>query len=94
MDKSDEPMVEMFGQIDNYEQPTTVRDEFLARILDYPYSDCEVAVWQRDMFNVLSGNGNWCCGFEGEFAVRVLNDEIEKWMTAFVRKYIVKGHEI
>lgn len=94
LDNDDEPMVEMFGQIDNYEQPTTVRDEFLGRILDYPYCDCEVAIYHRDMFNVLSGNGNWCCGFEGEFAVRVLKDEVEKWMTAFVRKYIVKGHAI
>jgi hypothetical protein len=94
LDNEDEPMVEMFGQIDNYEQPTTVRDEFLGRILNYPYCDCEVAIYQRDMFNVLSGNGNWCADFAGEFAVRVMNDEVEKWMTAWVRKYIVKGHAI
>lgn len=94
LDNEDEPMVEMFGQIDNHEQPTTVRDEFLGRILDYPYCDCEVAIYHLDMFNVLSGNGNWCCGVEGEFAVRVLKDEVEKWMTAKVRAIIVRGHAI
>jgi hypothetical protein len=83
----------MFDQINTDASPTLVRDEYLGRVLDYPYQDCEVAIYSKEMYQKINlGKCAWgmCC----EFLVRVVNELVEKWMLVEVRKYIVRGHAI
>ena len=88
-----EAMGVMFDQINTDASPTLVRDEYLGRVLDYPYQDCEVAIYSKEMYQKINlGKCAWgmCC----EFLVRVVNELVEKWMLEEVRKYIVRGHAI
>lgn len=93
LDQETFPMVEMFGQIHTDDQPTIYQDLDYGRLLDFPYNG-GVSIYQSKMLDTLAR----CCDNLHTpcraLVVSVWNDEVEKWMTAFVRKYIVKGHAI
>ena len=88
LDTVNTPMEEMFGQIDNHTRPTIIQDEDYGRLLDYPYSG-GVAIYQKDMLDLLTKSGEYALHTpEKSFAVRLLNDKVELWMTNFVKEYL------
>jgi len=88
-------LTEMFEQIDNYENPVLFEDEERSRCLDYPFSDEQVAIYQRDIMDEMGITGAIRGGDGGAmFVLRVVIAEVEEWMLKAVRAYIVKGHEI
>lgn len=94
LDQETFPMVEMFGQIDTHDQPTIIEDEDYGQLLDFPYQN-SVAIYQKEMLDMITESGDYALHSPCRaLVVRVLNDEVEKWMKKFVRKYIVRGHAI
>lgn len=92
-EEGDDAIGVMFDQINTDASPTLVRDEYLGRVLDYPYQDCEVAIYSKEMYQKINlGKCAW--GMCLEFLVRVVNELVEKWMLEEVKKYIVRGHAI
>jgi hypothetical protein len=88
-------LTEMFEQIDNYENPVLFEDEERARCLDYPFSDEQIAIYQKDIMDEMGVRDDIRGGDGGAmFVLRVVNELVEKWMLVEVRKYIVRGHAI
>lgn len=88
-------LTEMFEQIDNYENPVLFEDEEKARCLDYPFSDCQIAIYQKDIMKVMGITDDIRGGDGGAmFVFRVVNELVEEWMLKEVKEYIVRGHAI
>ena len=88
LDSERNPMVEMFGQIHTRDHPTIIEEEDYGRLLDWPYPN-SVAVWQFWMLNTLNGYGSYGLHTpEKAFVANVLNGEVERWMTRFVKEYL------
>lgn len=93
LDTEREPMVEMFGQIDTRDHPTIIEEEDYGRLLDWPYEN-SVAVWQFQMLNTLNSYGSYGLHTpEKVFVANVLNGEVERWMTRFVKEYLEEKKE-
>lgn len=94
LDQETFPMVEMFGQIHTHRHPTIIEDEDYGRLLDYPYAN-SVAIYQKWVLDKIAVSGDYLLHSPVRaFVATLIVAEVEKWMTAFVRKYIVKGHAI
>jgi hypothetical protein len=93
LDQETFPMVEMFGQIDTHDEPTIYQDMDYGRLLDFPYNG-GVAIYQSKMLDILAKTCDNLHTPVRAFVATLLVAEVEKWMTKFVRKYIVKGHAI
>ena len=93
LEQEDSAIEVMFGQINTNSSPTLVRDEFLGRVLDYPYPDCEVAIYSKEMYEKMK-LGKCAGGMCYEFMLRVVNELVEKWMLVTVKKNITRGHQI
>lgn len=94
LDQETFPMVEMFGQIDTHEHPTIIEDEDYGRLLDFPYQN-SIAIYHKWTLDKIAVSGDYLLHSPVRaFVATLIVAEVEKWMTAFVRKYIVKGHAI
>jgi len=88
-------LTEMFEQIDNYENPVLFENAEKARCLDYPFSDEQIAIYQKDIMDEMGITDDIRGGDGGAmFVLRVVNELVEEWMLKEVKEYIVKGHEI
>jgi len=83
------PMEEMFGQIDNHTRPTIIEDEDYGRLLDYPYQNSGVAIYQKEMLDLLTKSGDYSLHSPVRaFVATLINQEVEKWMRNFVVEYL------
>ena len=88
LEEEDDPIIEMFGQINKHRHPTIIEDEDYGRLLDYPYLD-GVAIYQKWMLDKITESGDYALHpTDAAFTARVLNMEVEEWMRNFVIEYL------
>lgn len=77
-------MLEVFEQMDTHSLPTKFKREEAARLLDYPYCDCEIAVWQLELME----HGSRWYGTEDTFVLRLIDELVQEWMEEFMMDFI------
>jgi hypothetical protein len=84
------PMVEMFGQIHTHRHPTIIEDEDYGRLLDFPYQN-SVAIYHKWTLDRITESGDYSLHTPVRaFVATFIVQEVEKWMTEFVKEYLTE----
>lgn len=84
------PMVEMFGQMDRKGYPTIIEDEDYGRLLDFPYQN-SIAIYHKWTLDKIAESCDYSLHTPVRaFVATLLVQEVEKWMTEFVKEYLAE----